>query len=339
MNGQRVLITGGAGFIGSNVAAHYLRKGCEVVVFDNLSRVGSECNMAWLRRIGEVILVEADIRDFSALRSVMTKRPMSMVIHLAGQVAVTTSVDAPREDFEVNALGTLNLLEAIRAAKTDPILLHASTNKVYGSLDHREVEETERAYRLVELPDGVSETEPLDFHSPYGCSKGAADQYVRDYHRVYGLRSVVFRQSCIYGARQFGVEDQGWIAHFLISAYAGRPITIYGTGKQVRDLLYVDDLVEAYDSAARAIATTAGQVYNLGGGSQNRLSLLEAVDRVERVVGRSVRIEWAEVRPGDQKVFVTDSRKATRDFRWLPRISVDRGLKQLLTWVAGMHVS
>ena len=243
----RVLVTGGAGFIGSNLAHRLLTQGHDVIIYDNLSRQGTEKNVGWLRdNHGDgFVLVQGDVRDYpSVLQAV---QGCEMVYHLAAQVAVTWSVADPREDFEINALGTLNLLEATRECEEPPILLFTSTNKVYGGMEEVEIVEQEKRYAYADLPRGVSEAQPLDFHSPYGCSKGAADQYVRDYSRIYGLRTVVMRMSCIYGPRQFGIEDQGWVAHFLISSVLGRPITIYGDGKQVRDILYVDDLLLAFE--------------------------------------------------------------------------------------------
>jgi len=261
------LITGGAGFIGSNYAARCLSRGEEVVIFDNLSRRGADRNIEWLSdhfNRKSFNLVKADVRDAEAIKS--AARGADRTVHLAAQVAVTTSVTDPTTDFEINAGGTFNTLEAARASGRKPAFLYASTNKVYGGMEDVQVVELENRFDYQDLPDGASELQPLGFHSPYGCSKGAGDQYTRDYHRIYGVPTVVLRQSCIYGTRQFGVEDQGWLAWFIIAAVTGRPITIYGNGKQVRDVLFIDDLLDAYDVAFANIKTSAGQIFNLGGG-------------------------------------------------------------------------
>ena len=250
----KVLITGGAGFIGSNLAKRLLEEGHDVTVFDNLSRPGADANLKWLRQgsgSGRFLMVGGDVRDFSAMLKACTG--MDYVYHLAGQVAVTTSVNNPRKDFEENALGTFNALEAARLVGNDPVFLYASTNKVYGGLGYLEIIEGKTRYSFGQFPAGIPESQPLDFHSPYGCSKGAGDQYTRDYFRIYGLRTVVLRQSCIYGYRQFGVEDQGWVAWFIIAALKGREITIYGDGKQVRDILFIDDLLDAYQAVVKGI--------------------------------------------------------------------------------------
>lgn len=333
---MRFLITGGAGFIGSNLADALLADGEAVTIFDNLSRPGSRHNLAWLRgRHGErAALVTGDIRDAAAL--VAPVRDADVVVHLAGQVAVTTSIVAPREDFEINALGTLNVLEAARAAATPPIVLFASTNKVYGGMEEVAITEaaTRHAYRDIA---GISEEQPLDFHSPYGCSKGAADQYVRDYARIYGMRTVVMRQSCIYGPRQFGVEDQGWLAHFVIAAQLGRPISIYGDGKQVRDMLHVRDLIVAYRQAIERIAAVQGEVFNIGGGPGNARSIWREVGpELERLAGRPLDVRFGTARAGDQLVCVMDTGKAARQLGWQPGIDVSRGMALLWEWV-GEH--
>ncbi len=264
---RNYLVTGGAGFIGSNFVHRLLQRGEKVTIYDNLSRAGAPKNLAWLEQEfgrGAFRLVNGDIRNAELLRD--SARQADVIAHLAGQVAVTTSVTNPRDDFECNALGTFNTLEAARQSGRNPVFLYASTNKVYGGMEDVLVVEEATRWRYANLPKGCPETQPLDFHSPYGCSKGTGDQYVRDYARIYGLRSVVFRQSCIYGPRQFGVEDQGWLAWMTIAAVTGRQITIYGDGKQVRDVLHVDDLVAAYDLATEKIERASGQIYNVGGG-------------------------------------------------------------------------
>jgi CDP-paratose 2-epimerase len=331
----KILITGGAGFIGANVAAHNLRLGHEVVIFDNLSRAGTNGNLSWLMRQsdGNLTCVPGDVRDYTAVRAVMS-RDIDIVYHLAAQVAVTTSVRDPRADFDINAVGTFNVLEAIRERAPDAIVVYASTNKVYGGMENVAIVEDDTRYRYRDLPRGISEEQLLDFHSPYGCSKGTGDQYVRDYARIYGLRTVVLRQSCIYGTRQFGVEDQGWLAHFCISVRLGRPITIYGDGKQTRDALWIDDLVAAYEAAAANITRTSGHVYNIGGGPEHTVSIWnEFGSLLEKLSETSPQVTYAQWRPGDQPVYVSDIRKAERDLNWRPQVSVEEGVERLWQWV------
>jgi len=332
---MRILITGGAGFIGCNLADACIRAGHQVTLFDNLSRHGSEANLAWLREsFGDgFTFVKEDIRDYDAILAAATGQ--EAIYHLAAQTAVTTSVTDPRTDFEINALGTFNVLEAARHAGDDPVFIFSSTNKVYGGMEDAPATELATRYVLPDYPDGVPETRPLDFHSPYGCSKGAADQYVRDYARIYGLRSVVFRQSCIYGQRQMGVEDQGWVAWFIIAAVTGKPITIYGNGKQIRDLLHVDDLVRAFQMATEHVDITAGQVYNLGGGPANTLAIwTEFGPLLDELLGYPVRpAGFSDWRPGDQPVFVADVSKAQREFGWVPQVGVREGIARLVDWV------
>jgi CDP-paratose 2-epimerase len=330
----QVLVTGGAGFIGSNLAHRLLSQGDEVTIYDNLSRRGTEKNIGWLRENhgDRFTLQQADVRDGSAL--VEATRDCDVVYHLAAQVAVTWSVADPREDFEINALGTLNVLEAARRAKNPPIVLFTSTNKVYGGMEEVEIEEQDTRHSYVGLPRGVSEAQQLDFHSPYGCSKGAADQYVKDYARIYRLRTVVMRMSCIYGPRQFGIEDQGWVAHFIISSVLGRPLTIYGDGKQVRDILYIDDLLEAFEKAVERIDVTSGQAYNIGGGPQNTISVWsEFSEHLSRLLGHEFEVSYDEWRPGDQLVYISDTTKAQRDLGWQPVVSVSEGIDRLFHWV------
>jgi CDP-paratose 2-epimerase len=330
----RVLITGGAGFIGSNLTHRLLSQGHEVTIYDNLARRGTEKNVAWLRENhGDSFdLVQGDVRDYSTLTQAVEGH--DVIYHLAAQVAVTWSVADPREDFEINALGTLNVLEAARQCKQPPIVLFTSTNKVYGGMEEVEIVEEEKRYAYADLPQGVSEAQPLDFHSPYGCSKGAADQYARDYARIYGLRTVVMRMSCIYGPRQFGIEDQGWVAHFLIASVLGRPITIYGDGKQIRDILYIDDLLLAFERAVELIDVTAGQVYNIGGGPQNPISLwTEFGELLAELLGREIKVTYDDWRPGDQLVYVSDTTKAREELAWEPETSVRVGIEKLFSWV------
>ncbi len=331
----RALITGGAGFIGTNLTAALAADGWTVHVFDLLARPGTEWNLRWLQHnySGQVIFTRGDVRDFQAVLEAV--RQADVIFHLAAQVAVTTSLVDPRADFEVNALGTLNVLEAVRQSGKDRPLVYTSTNKVYGAMTEIPVFEDVTRYRYLDRSWGIDETQPLDFHSPYGCSKGAADQYVRDYARIYGLRTVVFRMSCIYGPHQFGTEDQGWVAHFVISAVSGRPVTIYGDGKQVRDVLFVSDLVAALRSAVERIQTTAGQVYNIGGGPENTLAVWhEFAPLLGEILGRPPpQPSFAPWRQGDQKIYVSDVRRAIRDLGWRPQVGVRDGLCLLVDWV------
>jgi CDP-paratose 2-epimerase len=338
---RRYLITGGAGFIGCNYVHRLLGRGAQVTVYDNLSRRGTEANVAWLReQYGDASfrVIVGDVRDYDAL--VKAVQGADVVVHLAGQTAVTTSVADPRSDFEDNALGTFNALEAARHVGTNPVFLYASTNKVYGGMVDVAVVAQGSRYVYRDFPLGIPETQPLDFHSPYGCSKGAGDQYVRDYARIYGLPTVVLRQSCIYGPRQMGVEDQGWVAWFIIAAITGQSITIYGDGRQVRDVLFVDDLLDAYDAAIDHIDVAAGQVYNVGGGAVHTMSVwAEFGPLLERLMGHPIPVSRADWRPGDQRVYVSDIRKAERELEWRPRVGVDEGIQRLYDWVvANQHL-
>jgi CDP-paratose 2-epimerase len=330
------VITGGAGFIGCNYAHRLLCRGEKVLLYDNLSRPGTRANVAWLEQTHGSHAFELrveDVRDAEALAAAIAEA--DVVVHLAAQTAVTTSVLDPRSDFEHNALGTFNVLEAARQSGRSPVVLYASTNKVYGGMEDVAVEAQETRYTYRDFALGIPETHPLDFHSPYGCSKGAGDQYVRDYARIYGLPTVVFRQSCIYGPRQMGMEDQGWVAWFIIAATLGRSITIYGDGRQVRDLLYVDDLLDAYDAAVAHIDGARGQVYNIGGGPANTMSVwAEFKPILEGLLGREVPVRFADWRPGDQLIYVSDVRKAGRDLDWRPRTGLEAGIRRLFEWVA-----
>ncbi len=332
---RNYLVTGGAGFIGSNFVCRLLQRGESVTIYDNLTRSGAPKNLKWLeQQFGKdsFRLVVGDVRDANLLAE--TARDADVIAHLAGQVAVTTSVTNPREDFECNALGTFNALEAARLSNRNPVFFYASTNKVYGGMDDVPVVEEATRWRYADLKNGCTEAQPLDFHSPYGCSKGTGDQYVRDYSRIYGLRSVVFRQSCIYGPRQFGVEDQGWLAWMVIAAVTGRQITIYGDGKQVRDVLHVDDLVNAYDLAVEKIDRAAGEIYNMGGGAHNVLAVwAEFGPLLERLVGHPIHVEHADWRPGDQRVFYADTTKAKNELGWEPKIDLEEGIERLYNWV------
>lgn len=331
---MKVIITGGAGFIGTNAASRFLRRGDRVVILDNLARQGAERNIAWLRTQGHLTFHNVDVRNAAHVRSVIqANRDASALLHLAAQVAVTTSVDNPRLDFTANALGTLNVLEAIRVAHPDVPFIYSSTNKVYGEMADVKVREIKGRYAYVDEKYGISETRPLDFHSPYGCSKGSADQYVHDYHRIFGLNTVVFRQSCIYGSQQWGNEDQGWVAWFMFAATRRVPLTIYGDGKQVRDILFVDDLIDAFDLAIAKISAVAGSIYNVGGGPRNAISLKELISYIEHRQQRPLECEYAPWRPGDQRVYISDVRRAERELSWSPKVSWLEGLDRLYAWI------
>lgn len=334
---MHVFITGGAGFIGANLAQFHLNQGDHVHLFDNLSRQGAVANIEWLSRLSadRLQVLKGDVRDANAVDEAIQQCPsVDRVYHLAGQVAVTCSLADPRADFECNAVGTFNVLEAVRRFAPEAAMVYASTNKVYGALDDVAVDELETRYMFRDLPYGVPEEYPVDFHSPYGCSKGAGDQYVRDYARSYGLRAAVFRQSCIYGPRQFGVEDQGWIAHFCIAALLKRPISIFGNGKQVRDILWVEDLVRAYDIVCNRMETARGQIFNIGGGPTNTTSIWREIEALlEAITGVKLEVCYRETRLGDQRVFVSDIRKARAQLNWMPGVNVETGIERLWSWI------
>jgi len=319
--------------MGSNLARHLAGLGHSCTVFDNLSRPGVRANLEWLRAEGDgrIEFIHGDVRDAAAIEAAV--RGVEAVYHLAGQTAVTTSVLEPRADFEINAVGTFNVLEAARRAPRPPRVVFASTNKVYGGLHDLEIVERDTRYALAR-GDGVSETQPIAFFTPYGCSKGAADQYVQDYHRMYGLRTAVLRLSCVYGPRQFGTEDQGWVAHFVIAAVLGRPLTIYGNGRQVRDILFIDDLVRLYARFLEAGDTGVwGRAYNTGGGAAFTLSLLELIDILERETGRRPRVTFEEWRPADQRVYISDTAHVRKALGWKPEVSPQEGVHRLVAWV------
>lgn len=334
---QHALITGGTGFIGTNLADRLLTAGRPVVLYDNLSRPGTEKNLKWLvEKHGNRVQMEtADIRDRTALSNAL--KAAGQVFHLAAQVAVTKSLADPVHDFEVNCLGTLSLLEEIRKLKVRPPLLFASTNKVYGELEDLRLHADGTRYEPLNPCTGmfgIGEDRSLDFRSPYGCSKGSADQYVIDYTRAFGIDAVVFRMSCIYGPHQFGTEDQGWVAHFIKKAIEGETITLYGDGMQVRDILYIDDLIEAFLLAQAKIKNISGQAFNIGGGPENTLSLIELLDLIEDLHGKRPQVRFAEWRACDQKYYVSKARKFQLAAAWRPRIGVPEGVKRLYDWLA-----
>jgi CDP-paratose 2-epimerase len=318
--GRRVLITGGAGFLGVNAASHFISEGWLVTVLDNLSRPGTERNLKWLtaKHPNETTFFKEDVRNAGALSEHVKNQ--DAILHLAGQVAVTTSLTDPVTDFDVNAGGTLNMLEATRKHNPEAPFVFASTNKVYGKLENNNV--------------ACKESQPIDFHSPYGCSKGAADQYVRDYARCFHMNTVVLRQSCIYGAHQYGTEDQGWVAHFVHSVINKRPLTIYGDGKQVRDLLDARDLSVLYGTVIERIDKTRGEIYNVGGGPPNQRNLLEVIDQIGELTNKAPKYTFTDWREGDQTYYVSDISKAKRDLAWEPKVPFDRGLTDLIDWAA-----
>lgn len=337
MSESLTLVTGGAGFIGSNLAHRLLLLGRKVRVLDNLSRPGVEQNLQWLRdQHGDRMqVITGDIRDEKTVARAVSGA--SHVFHFAAQVAVTTSLDQPRDDFLVNAHGTLNLLEAARARPVPPFFLMTSTNKVYGDLADLALQPTGQHYQPLDQAvraGGISEARPLDFHSPYGCSKGAADQYVLDYARSYGMRTMVFRMSCIYGPRQFGTEDQGWLAHFILRALRGEPITVYGDGRQVRDVLYVEDLVSAFLLAEQNAGALSGRAFNIGGGPANAISLLDLLDRIEALQGRRPAVTFDDWRTGDQRYYVSDTRAFEQATGWRRKVGARAGIARLHEWLA-----
>jgi CDP-paratose 2-epimerase len=341
---EKWIITGGCGFVGSNLAASLLDDGHQVVALDNLSRVGASENLSWLRQrsatpgAGRFTFIHADTRDRADVEGTFEAQAagLTAVAHLAGQVAMTTSIARPRLDFEVNVGGAFNLLESVRRFSPKAAVLFSSTNKVYGDLrQYRVVEEATR-WTQPDLPHGLDESAPLEFHSPYGCSKGAADQYFLDYHRIYGLKTTVFRHSSMYGGRQFATYDQGWVGWFVQQVLEGKHFTISGDGKQVRDLLHADDLVTCYRRAAAHIDACAGRAFNIGGGMASSMSLLELFAALERITGRKADFERLPWRQSDQKVFVADTRAAQAAFEWNTRVAKEDGLRRMVEWVKGL---
>jgi CDP-paratose 2-epimerase len=331
---RSVLVLGGAGFIGSNWASRLLETtDAKVHIFDNLSRCGVQHNLHQLESLwggsGRLQFTCADVRDAAAVERAVS--PATELYHFAAQVAVTTSMVDPRQDFETNLAGTFNVLEAARVSGNRPLLLFTSTNKVYGEIVSRTLEKTQSRYQYVG-GGGISESEPIDFHSPYGCSKGAADQYVRDYARMFNIPAVVFRMSCIAGPRQFGNEDQGWVAHFLYSALRRVPLFVYGDGRQVRDVLCVHDLMRAFEAVRGHLTDCQGKIYNIGGGPRNTTSLIELIDEVKRLTGHDTEYEVHPSRPGDRPVYVTDYGKIQRDTAWQPTMNVRQTLESIYDW-------
>ena len=335
---MKLLVTGGCGFLGSNIADRGLARREEVVVFDNLYRFGASANLDWLRQQGEVTFVHGDIRNPSDIAATLQNYRPDVIFHLAGQVAMTTSIANPRLDFEVNALGSFNLLEAVRLHAPDCLVVYSSTNKVYGDLEEFDYQETDTRYVCPQYPNGFDEATRLDFHSPYGSSKGAADQYMLDYARIFGLKTVVFRHSSIYGSRQFSTFDQGWIGWFCQKAVEAQqnpqaaPFTIAGNGKQVRDVLHAEDAVDCYFAAIAHMDQAQGQAFNIGGGMDNSLSLLELFQLLEGFTGATLRYEHLPPRISDQKIFVADIRKAQQHLHWSPKVRVRDGIQSMVDW-------
>ena len=337
------LITGGCGFMGSNLGEHVLRRSEPLVVFDNLSRLGASNNLAWLKTLGAFEFVHGDIRSYDDIERVVVRVKPAVIFHLAGQVAMTTSVENPRLDFDINAMGTLNLLEAVRKHSPESIIVYSSTNKVYGDLENLHYQETDLRYLASDYSAGFDEQLPLDFSTPYGTSKGSADQYVKDYAKTFGLRTVVFRHSSAFGERQFSTFDQGWIGWFVQKAletkYAGasQAFTISGNGKQVRDVLFSSDLVACYFSAARYIDEVCGQVFNIGGGMNNSLSLLELFAFLEKTLDVQLNYQQLPWRKSDQKVFVADIAKAEKRLKWSPKVDKYKGIQKMIEWAKNQH--
>lgn len=340
---MKLLITGGCGFLGSNLASDALSRGDDLIVFDSLYRAGSRDNLAWLQSQGQFTFEHGDIRNQNDITRVVQCHKPDAIFHLAGQVAMTTSIANPRMDFEVNAMGTHNLLEAVRQHAPNATIVYSSTNKVYGDLEQYTYEETESRYRCIEHPDGFDERSQLDFHSPYGCSKGSADQYMLDYARIFGLKTVVFRHSSMYGGRQFATYDQGWVGWFCQKAVETsrgelkEPFTISGTGKQVRDVLHADDMKRLYMAAVKHIDSAKGQAFNIGGGIQNSLSLLELFSLLEAKLAIQLEYSRLPVRESDQRVFVADITKAKQMLGWTPSVSAQDGVARMVDWVSGLQ--
>lgn len=336
---MKILMTGGCGFLGSNLAAYALQQGYDLSLFDNLSRHGSEQNLKWLEEQGSFSFLKGDIRNQSDISKLVKDFKPDAVFHLAGQVAMTTSIADPRLDFEINALGSLNMLEAVRLYAKEAVVVYSSTNKVYGDLEQYGYIETETRFKCTDKPNGFDELTPLEFHSPYGCSKGAADQYMLDYFRIFGLKTIVFRHSSMYGGRQFATLDQGWIGWFcqkVIEAKRGlakSPFTISGTGKQVRDVLHADDMVSLYFSAINNATEAFGEAFNIGGGIENSLSLLELFELLKHLTGVALKYEKIQPRQSDQRVFIADINKAKNILKWQPKVNKETGIKKMLDWI------
>lgn len=341
---MKLLINGGCGFLGSNLASHAIKMGYDVTVFDNLSRLGSDRNREWLSTLGKYKFVYGDTRNKNDVETVIKDGKFDAVFHLAGQVAMTTSIENPYKDFEINAMGAVNLLDSIRKYSPTTAIFFSSTNKVYGDLEDYTYIETDKRYKCVEFPNGFDESVPLDFRSPYGCSKGAADQYMLDYARIFGLKTTVFRHSSMYGSRQFATYDQGWIGWFVAKALEKKnnpncePFTISGNGKQVRDILHAKDMINLYFNALDNVEKVCGQAYNIGGTMEQSLSLLELFDLLNEMLGIKMKYEQLPPRQSDQKVFVADIQKINEKMGWYPVVSAREGISDMVNWVGGMNL-
>lgn len=330
---RSIFITGGTGFIGSNAADYFSKKKWKVFIYDNLSRNGSNYNLSWLLKKVNIKFIKGDIRNYELLKKTLKKIKPEVILHCAGQVAVTTSFTNPREDFEINAKGTFNILEATKNNKLKSKIIYTSTNKVYGDLPEHKLKEKKKRYSFFNNHKGVNEKTNIDFHSPYGCSKGAADQYVMDYSREYKLDTFVLRQSCIYGPNQFGIEDQGWLAWFTIASILKKKITIFGNGKQVRDLLHVNDLIRLFEVIANNKNKITSRIYNVGGGLKFSLSILELLDLLESLMKKKIPVRFSKWRPGDQKIYISDNSKTLKNLGWKPKIDPKKGVTELINWV------
>ena len=341
---MKILINGGCGFLGSNLAAHGIKEGHEITVFDNLSRFGAASNLEWLRSIGEFEFIHGDVRNKNDVDMLIANHMFDAVFHLAGQVAMTTSIVDPYRDFQINAQGTIHVLDAIRKFSANTIVVFSSTNKVYGDLENYTYEQTDTRYICKEFPNGFDESVPLDFRSPYGCSKGAADQYLLDYHRIFGLKTIVFRHSSMYGGRQFATYDQGWIGWFCEKAIEKKmnpnkeSFTISGNGKQVRDILHAEDMVSLYYTALEHAEDIAGEVFNIGGGMDQSLSLLELFGMLNEIM--NIKLDYNKLPPriSDQKVFVADITKIKNAIGWEPKITARDGIEKMVKWAEEIHI-
>jgi len=339
---MKLLVNGGCGFLGSNLAAYGIEHGYDVTVLDNLSRLGSAQNRDWLNSLGEYRFIHGDTRNKNDVETVIKEGKYDAVFHLAGQVAMTTSIENPYKDFEINTTGAVNLLDSIRKYSPDTAVFFSSTNKVYGDLENYTYRETETRYVCDEFPEGFDESVPLDFRSPYGCSKGAADQYMLDYHRIFGLKTTVFRHSSMYGARQFATYDQGWVGWFCQKAIEkyenpdAAPFTISGNGKQVRDILHAKDMISLYYTALEHVDEVCGEAYNIGGTMEQSLSLLELFRLLEDILGIKMEYTVLPPRQSDQKVFVADTKKIRDKIGWVPQVSAREGVTAMVDWVRNL---
>ncbi|MCR5592204.1 MAG: GDP-mannose 4,6-dehydratase [Saccharofermentans sp.] len=336
---MKILINGGCGFLGSNLASHGIKNGYDITVLDNLSRKGSDQNYQWLQSLGKFNFIHGDTRNKNDVETVIKEGKFDAIFHLAGQVAMTTSIANPYKDFETNTMGTVNVLDSVRKYSPDTAVLYSSTNKVYGDLENYTYKETVTRYICEEYPNGFDESVPLDFRSPYGCSKGAADQYMLDFHRIFGLKTCVFRHSSMYGSRQFATYDQGWVGWFVSRALAfyqnpdTEPFTISGNGKQVRDILHADDMIALYYTAVQNMDKVSGNAYNIGGSMEQSLSLLELFAMLENSLGIKMKFNELPPRQSDQKVFVADLTKITGAIGWSPKVTAAQGIENMIEWV------